>query len=136
MENKKYINKFGLITLKLNERENLDNLDKELEILESEVDFKNKVIELVSLFHDLEIILENENLSWTLEYQDNNLIKYIKILKNKNLEIKFINERFSITSNNQNKYILANLILEEVNTYERLKEMNNKAKILKMSSKL
>ena len=115
--NMKYINKFGLITLKLKEIGNLDNLDRKLEILESEADFKNKVMELVSLFHDLEIILENEVLNWTLEYQNNKLIKYIKILKNKNLEIKFINERFSISSNNQNKYIL------------------NKVKILKMSSK-
>ena len=131
----KYINKFALITLKLKEIGNLDNLDKELEILESEADFKNKVRELVNLFHDLEINLENENLNWTLEYQDNKLIKYLKILKNKNLEIKFINERFSINSTNQNKYILANLILEEVNTYEELKEEGSKVKILKMSSK-
>lgn len=131
----KYINKLGLITLKLKEITGLDNLDRELEILESEADFKNKVRELVNLFHDFEINLENEDINWTLEYQDKKLIKYLKILKNKNLEIKFINERFSITSTNQNKYILANLILEEVNTYEELKEEDNKVKILKMSSK-
>ena len=133
--NMKYINKLGLITLKLKEITGLDNLDRELEILESEADFKNKVRELVNLFHDFEINLENEDINWTLEYQDKKLIKYLKILKNKNLEIKFINERFSITSTNQNKYILANLILEEVNTYEELKEEDNKVKILKMSSK-
>lgn len=132
----KYINKFGLITLKLKEIENLDNLDRELEILESEDAFKNKVRKLVNLFHDFEINLVNEDINWTLEYQDNKLIKYIKILKNKNLEIKFVNERFSINSTNQNKYILANLILEEVNTYEELKEENSKVKILKMSNKI
>ena len=128
----KYLNKLGLITLKL--KENLDNKE-ELENLETEEDFKNIVIKLVNLVHDLEINLENKNINWTLEYQDNKLIKYIKILKNKNLEIKYINEKFSINSTNQNKYILANLILEEVNTYEELKEDDSKVKILKMSSK-
>ncbi len=128
----KYLNKLGLITLKL--KENLDNKE-ELENLETEEDFKNIVIKLVNLVHDLEINLENKNINWTLEYQDNKLIKYLKILKNKNLEIKFVNERFSINSTNQNKYILANLILEEVNTYEELKEDDSKVKILKMSSK-
>ena len=130
--NMKYLNKLGLITLKL--KENLDNKE-ELENLETEEDFKNIVIKLVNLVHDLEINLENKNINWTLEYQDNKLIKYIKILKNKNLEIKYINEKFSINSTNQNKYILANLILEEVNTYEELKEEGSKVKILKMSSK-
>ena len=130
--NMKYLNKLGLITLKL--KENLDNKE-ELENLETEEDFKNIVIKLVNLVHDLEINLENKNINWTLEYQDNKLIKYLKILKNKNLEIKFVNERFSINSTNQNKYILANLILEEVNTYEELKEDDSKVKILKMSSK-
>ena len=58
--NMKYLNKLGLITLKL--KENLDNKE-ELENLETEEDFKNIVIKLVNLVHDLEINLENKNIN-------------------------------------------------------------------------
>ena len=106
-------------------------------------DLVNTIIKLSKLFHlfkDNLIVINfnNEDDNFSLRYQNNKLIYYYKskVINNKLIEIKYQNKRFRIIEPNPNFYEkgheekdykeVASTILNEIETYESLKELTNR----------
>ena len=106
-------------------------------------DLANTILKLSNLFHlfknNLIVInYNNEDDNFSLRYKNNKLIYYYKskVINNKPIEIRYQNKRFRIVEPNPNFYEkgheekdyreVASTILNEIDTYESLKELKER----------
>ena len=101
----------------------IEIFDYEFLNIKNSKDFKDTILKLKDVFREfqnnyLNLIYQDNNISWNLEYLNNLLIKYSKVIKinNKEIVIAYSNNKFIVTGYNQN-------ILDEILCYEELKEI-------------
>ncbi len=88
-------------------------------------DFKDTILKLKDVFREfqnnyLNLIYQDNNISWHLEYLNNLLIKYSKVIKidNKEILIAYNDNKFIVNGYDEN-------ILDEILCYEELNEILN-----------
>ena len=99
-------------------------------------EFKDTFLKLKDVFREfqnnyLNLTYQDNNISWSLEYLNNLLIKYYKLIKinNKEILIEYSDNKFIVKGYDEN-------ILDEILCYEELKEMLNNDEVKKLGVKL